>query len=127
MEKFKGTKGDWSAKDKLVYRRDWRDLYEYGGKLGGDKPIASLMGTGFYEKEEIEANAKLIADAGTTASKCGMMPSELLEQRNDLLEALQETVLRLEYALMRGDIEVNTQESWRSIEIAKEAIEKALK
>jgi hypothetical protein len=40
--------------------------------------------------EEERANAKLIADAGNTANKCGLLPSELLEQRNELLEALQQ-------------------------------------
>lgn len=34
--------------------------------------------------------AKLIADAGTTTNKCGLLPSELLKQRNELLEALIE-------------------------------------
>ena len=35
------------------------------------------------------ANALLIADAGTTSNKSGLLPSELLEQRNELLEALK--------------------------------------
>jgi len=39
--------------------------------------------------EEAEANAELIADAGTTANKCGLLPSELLAQRDELLEAAQ--------------------------------------
>lgn len=34
------------------------------------------------------ANAILIIDAGNTAQKCGLPPSELLEQRDELLEAL---------------------------------------
>jgi len=40
---------------------------------------------------EIEriANAKLIADAGTTANECGLLPSELLSQRNEMLEMLE--------------------------------------
>ncbi len=39
--------------------------------------------------KEREANAILIADAGTTANKCQLLPSELLVQRDELLEALQ--------------------------------------
>ena len=39
------------------------------------------------DSEEQQCNAKLIADAGTTANKCGLLPSELLDQRNELLEA----------------------------------------
>jgi hypothetical protein len=53
-----------------------------------------------YEAEEIrvkkeeESNANLIADAGTTANKCGLLPSELLAQRDELLECLK-TLLNL--------------------------------
>lgn len=42
------------------------------------------------DSKEQQCNAKLIADAGTTANKCGLLPSEILEQRNELLEALKE-------------------------------------
>lgn len=41
-----------------------------------------------YSGEESEANAELIADAGNTTNKCGFLPSELLEQRDELLEAV---------------------------------------
>lgn len=34
---------------------------------------------------QMEANANLIADAFNTANKCGLLPSELLEQRDELL------------------------------------------
>ena len=34
---------------------------------------------------QMEANANLIADALNTANKCGLLPSELLEQRDELL------------------------------------------
>ena len=33
-------------------------------------------------------DAELIADAGNTAQKCGLLPSELLKQRDELREAL---------------------------------------
>lgn len=45
----------------------------------------------WYDKtneEEAEANAKLIVEAGTITNKYGLTPSQLLEQRNELLEAL---------------------------------------
>lgn len=61
--KTKHTRGEWSNKNGLIYRRDWRELYEYGGGLAGEKPIAYIMGAGFYTDEEIEANAKLISAA----------------------------------------------------------------
>lgn len=34
------------------------------------------------------SNAKLIADAGSTANKCGLLPSDLLEQRDEMLHLL---------------------------------------
>lgn len=39
--------------------------------------------------DEMHANATLICDAGNTAQKCGLLPSELLQQRDELKEALQ--------------------------------------
>ena len=39
-------------------------------------------------KEEAIANAELTCDAFNTIQKCGLMPSELLEQRDELLECL---------------------------------------
>lgn len=76
----KFTKGEWFLKNRCGgYRikdneqRDVCDIYSFASSISD---------------EEAAANAKLIADAGTTANKCGLMPSELLEQRNDLLEAL---------------------------------------
>jgi len=38
---------------------------------------------------EINASVKLALDAFNTANKCDMLPSELLEQRNELLEFVQ--------------------------------------
>lgn len=37
-------------------------------------------------------NAQLITDAGTTANKCGLLPSELLEQRDMLLDLANDTL-----------------------------------
>lgn len=37
-----------------------------------------------------DKDAALIADAGNTAQKCGLLPSELLQQRDELREALAE-------------------------------------
>lgn len=38
---------------------------------------------------EAEANAELIADAFNTSNKTGLLPSELLKQRDELLNACQ--------------------------------------
>jgi len=44
-----------------------------------------------YSSWECEdADAELICDAGNTAQKCGLLPSELLQQRDELKEELAE-------------------------------------
>ena len=47
-------------------------------------------------------DAELIADAGNTAQKCGLLPSELLKQRDELKEALVSMVWQFAY---RGTFE----------------------
>lgn len=64
------------------------------------------------------ANAELIADAGTTANKCGLLPSELLVQRDELLEALQNS--------NRVLATYNSEQSVRAYLIAQEAINKTV-
>lgn len=76
------TPGPWHA-DK--YGKIWRnvpsDLYEYGGKIAGDMPLA-FVSKGWYEKDETpypqQANAHLIAAAP------------------DMLEALEEVMGELD-------------------------------
>ena len=44
----------------------------------------------WHNKVRWEDNAKLICDAGNTYQKCGLLPSELLKQRDELLQTLQQ-------------------------------------
>lgn len=93
------TEGEWTAAPNgNIYRRDYRELYEYGGGLAGDFPVAfTTNGNPSWEnKYNREANAKLIADAGTTANKCGLLPSELLKQRYELLAELKHVTEAME-------------------------------
>ena len=41
-------------------------------------------------------DAELICDAGNTTQKCGLLPSELLRQRDELLAACKEFVRKVE-------------------------------
>lgn len=67
MKETKHTPGPW-YKDICgrIWRRHPSDLYEYGGGVAGDKPIATVW-RGWYGEEEagfpLEANARLIAAA----------------------------------------------------------------
>lgn len=63
----KHTPGPWYPDPKgYVWRRPLKDLYEYGGAVAGDKPIATVVKGWYGEGEQgypIEANARLIAAA----------------------------------------------------------------
>ena len=45
-----------------------------------------------YPISMAKSHAILCADAGNTAQKCGLLPSELLQQRDELREALKQLV-----------------------------------
>jgi len=50
-----------------------------------------------YPEDMAESHAILCADAGNTAQKCGLLPSELLRQRDELKEALAEMIWQFGY------------------------------
>lgn len=78
MKELRITKGEWK----------YRDHFSDGIIETEETIIGHLMKWGSPE-DELQANALLIADAGNTAQKCGLLPSELLQQRDELREALQ--------------------------------------
>ena len=45
-----------------------------------------------YPREQRLADAILIADAGNVAQKCGLLPSELLKQRDDAVDKVETLV-----------------------------------
>lgn len=77
--------------------------WEYNSAdLGMVRVFRGMPGTGLSQAiadieicPEKEANARLIAEAGTVATECGLSPRELLAQRDELLEALESTVFEL--------------------------------
>ena len=80
--------GQWVVADAIV-------------KLGGEKQLAvrlerkriiCLLSEKEKQTEEDVAIGALIADAGNTFQVCELLPSELLAQRNELLEALIDVV-----------------------------------
>lgn len=83
---FKGTKGDWKFSTKTTSETDvTSSTHRICECKHYDSQIASLLEPTL---EEGLANAQLIVDAGNTINKCDLLPSELLEQRDVLLEAL---------------------------------------
>ncbi len=85
----KHTKGEWTINPVI-------EKNEFGvNEIGIDalEANATNICSIFYNDEleskiEAESTAKLIAEAGTITNQCGFTPKQLLEQRNDLLEAL---------------------------------------
>lgn len=86
-------------KELNISRAVWTYKEEYDPKY--DQPVCNISTKGIDNfitvwsgndemTEECKANAQLIAEAGTVANECGKTPRELLEERNELLEALEE-------------------------------------
>ena len=95
MSQLKITLGEWKVHP---YRAQGRYKKEIDV---GPSGIAVCTIHGEFGKEEAgekaESDARLIAEAGTVANECGLMPRELLEQRDMLLEALEEAGYHLDY------------------------------
>ena len=45
--------------------------------------------------DQMHANAELICDAGNTAQKCGLLPSELLRQRDEYKNMIRSLILSI--------------------------------
>jgi hypothetical protein len=79
------TKGEWKVDEeylrhKIEINNSTIHLYH---------TVVTFNGT-MITYNEAKSNALLIADAGNTAQKCGLLPSELLRQRDELKEELAE-------------------------------------
>ena len=79
MKELGITKGEWQYEIYAGYFA----IQNSSGYLASDLLNADSVGS-----FEAEHNAELICDAGNTAQKCGLLPSELLQQRDELREAL---------------------------------------
>ena len=90
MKELGITKGEW--------RIDMADAIKIKAEDGSNIAILTHL-TNFKRRDtdEVERNAMLIADAGNTAQKCGLLPSELLQQRDELKEALAEMIWQFGY------------------------------
>jgi hypothetical protein len=102
MEKLNITKGEWKK--------------HYFGENGNRQcrihsPSPTIVKV--LQIDEADANSDLITDAGTTYNNTPILPSELLKQRNELLEALT--------AMIDGK-----ERNWKVLEFqAKQAIQNA--
>ena len=60
---------------------------------------------------EAYSNAFLCADAGNTAQKCGLLPSELLQQRDELREKLSEAIATIKAIKAVNDAAIKNTET----------------
>jgi hypothetical protein len=77
MKKLKITKCKWRGVKYAGYY-EIQPTDKYGGNSLIDANVTP----------EADDNVILCCDAGNTYQKCGLLPSELLKQRDDLLEAI---------------------------------------
>ena len=75
MKELGITNGEW-------IRRDYRTVL-----CPNDIDIITYK-NGKGKKPEVIRICNIVHDAGNTAQKCGLLPSELLQQRDELREAL---------------------------------------
>jgi len=98
------TKGEWIEEEEN----------ELNIKCPGDIVIEVWHGADFVG--EAHNVVKIVLDAGNTAQKCGLLPSELLKQRDELLSALIDIRNKLYMTEKNGNL---------CFEIAEMAITKA--
>lgn len=79
MNKLKITTGEWAPVNYGGYYE-----IQNTGKYNGDDLLDSSV------TPRAEANISLCCDAGNTYQQCGLLPSELLEQRDELLQTLKQ-------------------------------------
>lgn len=114
MKDLKITKGEWEVNHDAI-ANDITELAEHITIVANDWHIACVFTDITNEGDEEKNNAALIADAGNTAQKCGLLPSELLMQRDELLKALHEIMMLPE----------STGHAYKMKDIAQSAITKA--
>ena len=78
------TKGNVS----VIADTTYPSLHQIWSNIGDKETFPTYIAKTCYAIQS-EQNANLIADAFNTANKCGLLPSELLEQRVELLDALE--------------------------------------
>lgn len=104
------TKGDWEVDGGLI-------MSENGAVIG------CTYAGGAISPEEDEANIRLMAEAGTVANSTGLMPKELLTQRDELLAACIKAHRQLTYMLR--NVEDDKQIPYEVLVPLKQAISNA--
>lgn len=81
------TKGEWEVKFE-----EFKTMHPYLRILSGDRVICECFRHSSESKIKSEANAQLIAEAGTIANQTGYTPKQLAEQKDELLKMLDKLI-----------------------------------
>lgn len=98
---FEGTPGPWAVASRHPRRVTHKGKVICTAVLRNQGGCTSLRFT--KEQQEAEANARLIAEAGTVLHETGLTPRELAEQRAELLQALEAIVAPAAFAMDSSD------------------------
>jgi hypothetical protein len=107
--KLKITTGEWINKGIHVHAIcDGKRI-----NIGQSFRVVIRVSTGgqYLPDHEAIANTELFADAGTTANKCGLLPSELLTQRDELLHNCKELIALLSFHGYNNATEISNAQS----------------
>jgi len=130
MEKtnFKGTKGKWAyCPSEVDKSRNFAVLIEGSGSMIADIYLKTKWDddSGLSKHPEIsEFNAKLIVEAGNVRQQINCSLTELLEQRNELLEAL-ENILHNDIVGCNSEDDAHIKVYLYDLNEAQKAIERA--
>jgi hypothetical protein len=92
MKELGITKGEWKVDDEYL-----RHKIEINNSTIHLYHTVVTFNWTMITYNEAKSNALLIADAGNTAQKCGLLPSELLKQRDELKRALVDLMEGVRY------------------------------
>jgi len=124
------TKGEWGlydARNKYyidrVEGRDYEATMQKCYYIGALKPFEDLDTSTFVADIIVDArkiaNARLMVEAGNVANETGLMPRELLEQRDSLLTALETVLPTAKLAVANGDGLGHVMDAEKAIESVK--------
>ena len=80
------TKGEWEVC--VINLADYNDVTIFNEGV-------VIMHLNHIDGKQELCNANLVMDAGNTANKCGLLPSELLDRYNEAVEALESVLPHL--------------------------------
>lgn len=84
------TEGEWIKNYFAVSEDNSNPFYIIQGF--DNKSVCALELDGSITVEDLDHNAELIADAGTTANKCGKLPSQLLQENEEMKAMLDKGI-----------------------------------